>query len=388
MKSWTSVEKMPIKLIYLITTLTHGGTERNLVQYCQALDKSKYDLEVWYLYDVENSQRGKIESSGVRLRCLGASGGFKLRFLISAARELARSGADIIHIFLPTVAYYGVASKLLFRSRIPMLFSSGGVQLVLPFQLQMMKFGVGRYCHPIICNSNFVRNFWIEKGVDESRMRVICNGHDLQKYEISETRDELRTAYGIGPDDFFILSVGRLIASKRIPDLLKACSCLKESEDANIVLRIAGDGPEMDSLRREAVEFNLNPDQVLLGNRKDVLKLMVAADVFAFPSESEGSPNAVIEAAFTKLPVVVSDIDPCREVIRDQESGLIFETGNVEQLRDGIRKILHDREFGSRLAKAAYDSSLEKYELSATMAKLEQAYQIAMNPVLELERND
>ena len=257
----------PIRLIYLITTLNQGGTERNLIQYCQALDKSKYDLSVWYLCETENSLRPQLEQAGINLRCLGASGGVNFSDLYSIGKTLAKSKADLIHVFLPTVGYYGVASKLMFRSKIPMVFSSGGVQLVLPFQAQMMKYGVGRYCNPVICNSNFVKQFWVDKGLDPERLRVISNGHEIGKYDLSETREELRNRFSIDNDEFAILCVGRLIASKRIPDLLRAYSVLKDKVDRKLTLRIAGDGVEMKGLCTLAAELGLNADSIFLGQR-------------------------------------------------------------------------------------------------------------------------
>ena len=47
-------------------------------------------------------------------------------------------------------------------------------------------------------------------------------------------------------------------------------------------------------------------------------ELLRSADLFAFPSEMEGLPNAVIEASLARLPIVGSDIGGLREVVEDQ----------------------------------------------------------------------
>ena len=60
-----------------------------------------------------------------------------------------------------------------------------------------------------------------------------------------------------------------------------------------------------------------------LGTRRDVPDLLRSADLFAFPSEMEGLPNAVIEAALARLPIVGSNIGGLREVVDDERGGAV-----------------------------------------------------------------
>ena len=367
----------PPRIICLVTTLGHGGTERNLVQYCKSIDKTKFSLEVWYLHETEDSLKAVLTDAGIRSVCLQAPGSFNPLYLLKIARKLKHSGADLIHVFLPTVGYYAVASRILFRSKIPMLYSSGGVQLLLPLQGAMMRYGLGRCCYPIVCNSTGVMDFWRSMNVDQRRLRVIHNGHDLKQIDAAGNRDEQRQQLGLAEDEPVIMTVGRLIESKRHTDLLQACASLRR-KGKRFQLWIVGDGPCREALVEQTGKLDLNDQTKFLGTRKDIIDLMRAADLFAFPSESEGLPNAVIEAALCQLPIVAADIRPVTEIIEDGKSGTIFPVRNVDALAAGITSILEDPPRAARMATAARKEAAQKFNLKRTLCQLESAYQDAL----------
>ena len=363
----------PIKIIFLVTTLGWGGTERNLVQYCETLDANKWSIEVWYLHESEESLRGRLENSGIVTKCLNAPKKFRLWFLIALGRKLAKAKVDLIHVFLPTVGYYAVVSKFLFRSRTPMMYSSGGVQFLLPLQRPMMQYGLGRYCYPIAGNSNAVAGFLEDMGIDRRRIRVIRNGHDLSKLETPLDRFTYREKLGAVEDDFLITTVGRLIDTKRHTDLLRALAKI-DPQEVPFKLLVVGDGPLMEQIATEAEELGIGARIKMLGQRDDVISILRCSDLFVFPSSSEGLPNAVIEAALCKLPIVASDIDPVLEIIDDGRSGWIVPVEGVEEICLAIKEAAGNPAFAKQLAAAAYDDATSTFDLHNTIRLLESAY--------------
>ena len=78
------------------------------------------------------------------------------------------------------------------------------------------------------------------------------------------------------------------------------------------------------------------------GWREDVAELMSVMDVFALPSWREGMPRSAIEAAASGLPLVLTDIRGCREVVRDGVEGLLVPVRDPEALADALTRLLED----------------------------------------------
>ena len=367
----------PKKIICFITTLSRGGTERNLVQYCKAMNRSRFVPEVWYLHETDSPLKTVLQEAGISTRCLNAPKKFRPLYLLKVARELKRSGADLLHIFLPTVGYYATASRFLFRSKIPAVYSCGGVQLLLPLQGPMMKFGLGRYCYPIVCNSRRVMDFWRAMKIDESRLRLIHNGHDLRPFTTTFDRSKYREKLGLNETDFAIITVGRLIETKRHSDLLDACAKFN-TDQLKFQLLIVGDGPHQQALRQQANALGLASRVHFLGTRDDVIPLLRASDVFAFPSESEGLPNAVIEAALCKLPVVASDIEPVLEIVDSERSATVVPVRDVSALAAGIQFVSENPRLAEKMSAIAYQEAVAKFDLRQAMNQLEHAYEDAL----------
>ena len=83
-------------------------------------------------------------------------------------------------------------------------------------------------------------------------------------------------------------------------------------------------------------------DFVFAGWREDVADLMALMDVFVLPSWREGLPRSAIEAAASGLPLVLTDIRGCREVVRDGVEGFLVPVRDPRRLADAIVRLLED----------------------------------------------
>lgn len=126
---------------------------------------------------------------------------------------------------------------------------------------------------------------WLPCGIDPNRYRV---------------RDER------GSDQpFTLIHVGRLSPEKNHEFLLRLMFHLRQ-EIPGVRLLSVGDGPLREALQRKTVELGLNDCVEFLGSREDVPELFAGADLFVFPSISEGLGMAAIEAQFAGLPVLLA----------------------------------------------------------------------------------
>ncbi len=127
----------------------------------------------------------------------------------------------------------------------------------------------------------------------------------------------LRRRLSIGDERPLIGSAGRLVKQKRYDRLLRALAQLPE--DVHCV--IAGDGPELDSLRLLAMELGIAPRVHLPGFRSDVSAIMDALDVFVLSSDFEGMANAMLEAMAAGRPVVSTRVSGAEEALFAKPGG-------------------------------------------------------------------
>ena len=151
----------------------------------------------------------------------------------------------------------------------------------------------------------------------DPRCQVIYNGVDDAAFAQARPRDEVR-AQLIGPDHAacrLVIHVGNLTPPKNHDLLLATFDELARSHgDVHMVLVGRGE-PAAEASLRQRIAASPHPARLhFLGGRSDIASLLLAADVFLFPSMREGLPGALVEACAAGLPCLASDIGPCREV--------------------------------------------------------------------------
>jgi glycosyltransferase involved in cell wall biosynthesis len=145
-----------------------------------------------------------------------------------------------------------------------------------------------------------------KKQMDFGKVRLLNNGIELDKFIFNqEIRDLVRQEFSL-EDKFVVGHVGRFSAQKNHIFLLDIFSIVaKKRTDA--VLMLVGQGELEDEIRRKIASLGLTSRVLFMGVRSDVNRLMMAMDLFVFPSRYEGMPNTVIEAQATGLSCIISD---------------------------------------------------------------------------------
>ena len=151
----------------------------------------------------------------------------------------------------------------------------------------------------------------------------------------------------------FVLYFGRYSREKGIDTLLKVCEKLP-----NIPFVFAGAGELEDQVNRMK---NIVNKGFLRG--RELADLIGSASFSVFPSEcNENCPFAVMESLLYGTPVIGADIGGVSELIEDGRTGLLFESGDEEQLRSRIRLLWNDREKLNLLQKECGETEFDSVE--------------------------
>ncbi len=254
---------------------------------------------------------------------------FFLAAMFLSCLRLARK-ADVIHANWAICGLVaGVAGRLAGR---PVLVTLRGEDVG-----RMEKGGGSRWvvraclrlCHEVVGVSEAIvrqlRTIW--PGASQ-RISLVENG--VEKNLLAIVRE-------VGPaSPCRFLMMGSLIPRKRVDVAIDAMARVEGA-----TLTIVGDGPERAALEERISRLGLDQRVALVGSRSpdELTGLLREHDVLLLTSRSEGRPNVVLEAMAAAMPVVASDIDGVRELVRDGKSGLLFAEGEVEALADCIRRL-------------------------------------------------
>jgi len=173
-------------------------------------------------------------------------------------------------------------------------------------------------------------------------------------------RESIRAELGLPAQAKIALTVGRLNPQKghdrildSVPEVLAARS--------DVWWLWAGDGPDRVDLEREAKDRGFDDRVRILGRRADVPSLLLASDVFVFPSRYEGFPFAVLEAHLAELPVVASDAGPLPEVVRDGIDGLLVAAGEPAALAAATCWVLSHPGDAARMARSGRNRAVAEF---------------------------
>jgi glycosyltransferase involved in cell wall biosynthesis len=176
-------------------------------------------------------------------------------------------------------------------------------------------------------------------------------------------------------DRHIILNTARQEPQKGQIHLLEALpSILERAPDALLV--IAGrSGRSSQEMKRKVGELLVGPHVAFLGVRDDVPDLMVAADVFAFPSLFEGLGGALLEAMALELPIVAFDTPAVNEALADGSCGQLVPVGDTDQLATALLYELErtEQERGETVVRARRRFE-EVYELQTCLAQMSNLY--------------
>jgi glycosyltransferase involved in cell wall biosynthesis len=254
-----------------------------------------------------------------------------------AARALfARSGGvDAIYAVHYRCGLH--AARIAARTRTPVVCKfacsgeHGDFRVMGTSRLEAMR-SLDRY----VCMTDALREEAIAHGLDAGKVLSLPNGVDLSAFAL-----ERREEKGL------VLFVGRLNRQKRLDLLLRAIERVNEAR-----LEIAGVGEEEPALRALARDLGIEGRVSFLGARSDVASLQARAQVFVLASESEGLPNALLEALAAGTPSVATEIPGNRDVARHEKEALLVPPHDVEGLALSIQRLLQDRALASRLGEA------------------------------------
>lgn len=339
--------------LFVINSLAPGGAERSLVELLPKLVERGVRPVVVCLYQRVPGFQEEVLSGGFDLRFL------KRRRLLGRARELRGLIRDENPLLIHTTLFEAdlVGRLAAIGSGVPVMTTLANTtydpqRIRADANLNRVKvWGVKAidgltarhltdHFHAV---SGAVKASLVESlRLDPETVTVIHRGRDPERLgrRTEARRASARSSLGLEADTELILNVGRHEFQKGQHHLIKAFADVV-TRRPKASLAIAGrPGNATGSIERLVDQLGLENKVSFLGHRGDVPDLLVAADLFVFPSLWEGLGGALIEALALEVPIVATDLPAVREVVVDEVTGLLVPPGDEGLLAKSIEVLL------------------------------------------------
>lgn len=214
---------------------------------------------------------------------------------------------------------------------------------------------MNRAAAEFIAVSDAVKSHWAGKGLDGKRIHKIYDGVAEEGHKKKYLRDADRKIR--------FLMVGRISQAKGQDQVIRALGLLKEEQKKKVWLDFVGgcNGAYRETLARMVKEYGLSPSVRFLGYQNDFGKNIRKYDCGIMCSLTEGFGRVTAEYMMAGLPVIASDIPTNRELVFGNGNGLLYQCGNVLDLKEKIAWLLDHPYLLEQMGKKAREHALSHY---------------------------
>jgi glycosyltransferase involved in cell wall biosynthesis len=358
----------PINILHVISKLTVGGVENQLLMILKKYDKRKLYPLVCSLSD--KGEIGKeIEDSGIEVIPLNK---LKHRFDWTIVKEIYHlikiRDIKIVRTHQYHANLYGRLAAWL--AKVPCIVASIHNVFTIDRKLhrRMINRFLARFTDKVVAVSETIKRDILKyDGLRVDKVTVINNGIDTDRL-LNMDGNVIRTEFNIFPDVPVIGTIGRLTFQKGQKYLIEAVSKIKE-KFPRIMLLIVGDGLIKDELQNYAKILGINEHVIFTGSRRDVPALLAAMDIFVFPSLWEGLPNALIEAMAAGKAIIATDIPPVREIFNTEKIGILIPARDSNAIASSIELLLYDKTLAETFGKSAQERAFSHFNINTTVDK-------------------
>jgi glycosyltransferase involved in cell wall biosynthesis len=346
------------KIIHLIQALDNGGCENMLLRTLPLVNSFEHKI---ITLNRLGELVGQFEKKNISIININQRNIFDIFSYYQLLKEIKKEKPDIIITYLFHADMIGRMFLQTFTKIkiIPFLrttYNNKKYRLARLFEY-FTKYFAKNY----LANSKSVKNFYIKNiGVSSKKITVIPNGIDIDFYDNINRDKNLRENLSLGKKDIAIICVANLYVNKGQKYLLEAFEEIYR-ENKNIKLLLAGDGNEKESLLRQIENYSSKNNILFLGKRNDVPQLLKISDIFVLPTLFEGMSNAIMEAMTCGLPVITTDIPENRELITNNEVGILIPTQNAIEIKKSLSLLLENESLRKSLGENARKEINKKF---------------------------
>lgn len=382
-----------IKILQVLPTLSAGGAEGFVTNLSVSLSEEGASVRLFLLAGVRG-ERGQVllrrlEVAGVEVMGIEGRKPASLGNILQLAKLIRSWRPDIVQANLYAAEVSCAAARFL-TSGLGTRYVRrlAGTDICGYRRVGIVKLLALCFHLTVSCSSAVEKSFRNLMGPGpRGDSTVIPNGGLLQAALPDVlAKQSAREALGIPQHEMVVAHVGRMVGGaagsglasepKAQDVLLKAFAAAFAGVEATRLV-LVGDGPLLGEARRLAEDLGIKKKVQFLGQQPEPWPALIAADIFCFPSRSEGLPNALVEASSCGLPVVASNIPEISSLLPG-DAWILKPVDDVESFAAGLLAMHGSLVMYAEKARAAAGGFRDQFSMKACAKKYLSAYEKAL----------
>lgn len=360
----------PVPVLMMVRELGSGGIERDVAKLAKGLPREMFAPYV-ATYKPEGPRYDELRAAGVpvlhvKLKSLKSPAA--LSEAVKFARFLRRTRIQIMHAWDSSAVFAVPVARL---ARVPVVLSSTlGSRELLDVRSRKQVQWTDKLVDASVVNCEAMRRHLVNDYSFPAEQIELCyNGVDIGEFHASEDSKRAEVA-----DAGFVIGTVCVLRVEKALDLLVQAFAKIRNKIPRSKLLIVGSGPELPKLQGLTETLDVAQDSIFVSAVPKVAGYMRSMDIFVSTSYSEAFSNSILEAMACGCCVVASRVGGTPELITHGERGLLFQSGDVNDLADKLTALIENPERRKQLARNAAEFARTKLNLDTAVQTLAGIY--------------
>jgi glycosyltransferase involved in cell wall biosynthesis len=372
-------KKKKFNILHIDSFKNFGGAQNDIAILLKFM-KLYYgnEFNIYVIHNNNERLKEELDRCGIYNLSIKMTNFMDIFALMKIRRFLKKNDIDLIN-FHSSLDHFlgGIAAVSIFKKNIIKILTRH-----VAYKIHFLK---GFLIYHLLTDRFIVISEFIKKSlakdmkIDPRKISIIYsprlysgneNGNGKSAFPNTSEKEGVRSELGIQHGDKMVSLIGRLSGEKGHEVLINAAELIvKLKQRKDIKFAIIGEGELYGRILELIGEKGLERYFILSGFKENISKYIAASDLIAVPSGLEGMGSIIIESCALKKAVIASDVGGIPEIIKNGETGLLFQSGDFKELADKIIYLIDKYELIEKLGLNCYNEVIKKFDARKIASK-------------------
>lgn len=293
--------------------------------------------------------------------------------------EVARHAPlDVLHVHyaVPNAVSAILARDIVAPQPLPVVTTLHGTDVNLvgidPNYLETTRWGITK-SDAVTAVSESLRRATVEQLGITNEIHVIPNFIDPSRYEQARKAANGGARRWAKPGERLLVHISNFRPVKRVLDVVAIFQRVQKHAPARLLM--VGDGPDRGKVEQYCREHRICGAITFVGSLPLIEEVLVGADLFLLPSDSESFGLSALEALACEVPVIATDAGGLPEVVIDGENGYLRPVGDVDGMAEAALRLLDDEDLRRRFGEEGRRRAVEIFSQDAVVQRYRSLYE-------------